>query len=352
MTKEEFVAQLDRAAATNAALPVTSALLRTLGELLKKGDPPWWRETLKAWEKRSFVAWSEAWGLFLTCVHFEALNDAECELGPYFPSCGGTDEADPTTVFARFLNEAPRSFFARLREGQRRTYVEQRAPMWIAPAMGFFQRRGLPFYLVEVNAGGGLNLAADLVLPQRGFDSELVAARIGLDKPPLQLEDINDRRWLTAAIMPDQTVLIPPLDRAIELVTARLRKEAAFLQMVPCAAEQAAKFIAKNIPSDDKDVGLLVMNMGTTVRMTDAAYESYRSALAEMMKPWGDRALWVEFENVRGEMFSTTYQVRVGRVFDGRMAQQVLASFDMGTKNSSVNEKEGLAFLGAGLPAQ
>lgn len=345
MTKDEFVAQLERGAQTASALPVTSALLRTLAAELKKGDPPWWKETVRAWEKRSFAAWTEAWGLFLTALHYDVLSDPEHPLFPYFPSCGGSDEVDPGPALLKALRELPKSFYDHLRLRHRRTYVETRAPLWIAPAAIFFQARRLPYYLVEVNAGAGLNLAADLIVPQKGFDADLIAARIGTDPMPLDLADLEHRRWLTAAIMPDQMQLIASLDRAIQLVQGRMAKEAAFIQLVPCEASVAPKFIAKNIPADDKDVGLLMFNMGVTVRMTDAEYEAYKKDMTATLAPWEDRGLWLEVERVRGEMYSTTYQFRAHRVMKGVLATQILASFDFSAKKTAVNEAALKAFL-------
>jgi hypothetical protein len=345
MTKEEFVNQLERAALTMPGLPVSSALVCTLCDQLKVGEPPWWKGVCRAWEKRKFVAWTEAWGLFLSCVHFEALSDSKNPLVPYFPSCGGTDEADPSRALLKFLSELPPTFFEHLKTGHRRPYIELRAPLWIDPARMFFQSRSLPFYLVEVNAGGGLNLAADIIVPQKGFDSELLAARIGLDPVPLLLEDIVERRWLTAALLPDQMPLIQALDRAIEVVLEKSRKEAAFIQLAQCSPELAAKFIAKNIPADDKDVGILVLNMGATARMSDKEYEDYKKGMAATMKPWEDRALWVEFESVRGEMYSTTYQLRVFRCMEGELRLYVMASFDFNAKATLFDQEDSERFL-------
>ncbi len=339
MTREEFVAQLERGAAQAPSLPVTSTLLRWTAEQLKRGEPAWWKAMSKAWEKRRFVAWSDAWGLYLTALHFEALNDANCPLVPYFPSCGGTAEADPSPGLARFLAAPPPSFHENLRTRHRRTFVAARAPLWIAPAQLFFQRkRGLPFYLVEVNAGAGLNMAADAIRPQKGFDSELIAARIGLDPEPLDMSDIGHRRWLTAGVWPDNLAAIGELDRAIDAVQERSKSEATFLQLAACPPEKAAAFVAKNIPADDPDVGLLLFNMGTTVRMSDEEYAAYAQGIAGVLKAWGDRGLWVEVENVRGETFSTTYQLRVNRLVGGVPRSLVMASFDLGTAKHAYSE--------------
>ena len=345
MTKEEFVAQLDRAGATLSGLPVTTAMVQWLAEALRKGDPPWWTATLKAWEKRKFVAWTEAWGLFLTAVHFEVLSDAANPLVPYFPSCEGTDEGDPSGALAEFLKNPPPSFYENLKLGHRRVYVEARAGMWIWPALLFFQRRNLPFYLVEVNAGAGLNLAADVVAPQKQFNSGLVEARIGLDQESLELENMAHRRWLTAAIMPDQVPLIQPLDNAMEEVLERRRRNENFIQLVEMKPELAAKFIAKNVPADDEDVGLMLFNMGATARMTDKEYEAYANGISQMMLPWGNRALWIEFESVRGELFSMTYQLRVHRLVGGQLGQHVMASFDFGASKTVFNGEESAKFL-------
>jgi hypothetical protein len=331
MTKEEFVSQLERGALQAAALPVTSAILRWTADQLKRGEPAWWKPIAKAWEKRNFVAWSEAWSLYLTCLHYEALSDAQCELVPYFPSCGGTAEADPSVALARFFCDPPPSFFEHLKTGSRRTYIASRAGMWVGPAMLFFQRRDLPYYLVEVNSGAGLNMAADVIATIKGFDSALISARVGLDPRPMQTEDIMDRRWLTAGICPDDLSGIAEFDVAVDRVAECTKQQAAFLQLAACPPEKAATFVTKNIPSDDADVGLLIFNMGTTVRMSDADYAAYSASMAAMLTGWGERALWVEFESVRGETYSSTYQLRVHRLLGGLLRSLVMASVDIGT---------------------
>ncbi len=350
MTKDEFVSQLERGALSASALPVTSSLLRWTADQLKRGEPAWWKPIAKAWEKRTFVAWTEAWSLYLTCLHFEALSDAECELVPYFPSCGGTAEADPSVALARFLASPPPTFFENLKAGQRRTYVAGRAIMWTAPAMLFFQRRDLPYYLVEVNAGAGLNLAADHVAALKGFDSALISARVGLEARPLQAEDLTDRRWLTAGIWPDNLAAIAELDAALDKIALRTREEAAFLQLAPCPPEKAAAFVTKNIPSDDPEVGLLIFNMGTTVRMSDAEYAAYTANMVSMLRAWGERGLWVEVESVRGETYSMTTQLRVHRILGGQLRSLVMASVDLETSTHQYSEASA-AFLGPEVPA-
>ncbi|MFA6003667.1 MAG: DUF2332 family protein [Elusimicrobiota bacterium] len=347
MTKELFFSQLERAALVTHNQPVTGAIVRYLAAELKKGDPHWWAKTCKAWEKRSFTAWTEAWGLFLTCLHYEALSDAANPMVRYFPSCGGTPEADPAPAVAAFLADPPDSFFERLRAGHRRSYVAERAALWLVPAMFYFHRRKLPYYLVEVNSGAGLNLAADVISPQPGFDSSLVAARIGLDPEPLLLGDINQRRWLTAAIPPENMDAIAKMDQAADLVLGRMSQDPAFVQLAPCAPAAAPKFIGKNIPVDE-DVGLCVVNMGTTSRMTDAEYAAYKSGIEFLFKPWGERALWAEVENVRGELYSTTFQLRIHRLKDAGFPNFVAASVDFSAGNVHCDLEGAAEFLQVG----
>ncbi|MBI5623132.1 MAG: DUF2332 family protein [Elusimicrobia bacterium] len=348
MQKPDFIAQLDRGA--SAATPLNAALLGHLSKELRKGDPAWWKETARAWEKRGFVAWDEAWTLFLTCLHFEALNNPECPLGPYFPSCGGTDEADPSVGLAKFLAAPSGSFFENLHDGVRRAFVPLRSFLWTAPAALFFLKRELSFYLVEVDAGAGLNLVGDLLYPLKNFDSSFISARIGLDPKPLEMHDIYHRRWVTAGLMPDNMKSIAELDKAVEFVMASVKDDPSFLQLVPCACDKALRFIGKNIPSDDPDVGILFMNMGVTCRMTDERYAAFSRSVAEALTPWGDRGLWVEVEAVRGELYSTTYQLRLHRVVGGALSTVVMSSIDVAA--GKILDHEGAdRFLSFGKPA-
>ncbi len=338
MTKEEFIAQLDRGVASSAAFPVTSAVLRWTADELRLGEPGWWKAFARAWQKREFVAWSEAWGLYLNALHFEALSDQKSPLSPYFPSCGGTAEAEPAPGLAKFFAAPTASFLTNLHDRNRRSFVAGRATLWIPPAMIFFQKRGLPYYVVEVNAGAGLNLAADVVTPQKGFDPELVAARIGLDPQPFDLSDPTERRWLKAGLWPDNTRALAEFEAAVYTIQRRLESDASFIQMAACAPENVAAFLDKNVPADDSDVGLLIFNTATTTRMNDAAYAAYSETLTNVLSHWGDRGLWVEIENVRGETFSTTQQLRVHRVVDGKRRTFVMATFDVETAHQVLHD--------------
>lgn len=325
--------------------PVTSALLRHAADALNAGEPAWWKRLEKAWQKRTFTAWTEAWTLLMAAVHHDALGDAKNPLVPYFPSCGGTAEADPSTVFARYLADAPDSVFERLKSGQRRVFEPNRAKLWMTPAAAYFQRRKMPYYVVQVNAGSGLDLAIDLLYPQPAFGSSLIAARIGLDPAPLDLSDIDHRRWQTAALMPEELAAIAELDRCTEVLLDRQRREPNFVQLASCPTEKAPAFIVKNIPPDDPDVGLLVLNMGVTVRMTDAEYRKFHAQMAEALAPWTGRALWFEVEHVRGEVYSTTYQALIHKPAGGEFEEHTMLRLDFASQKVSFDAAAVQAFL-------
>ncbi|MBI3551534.1 MAG: DUF2332 family protein [Elusimicrobia bacterium] len=347
ITKEEFAAQAERGAAMLSALPVTKAILYYLSDQLKKGDPPWWKKTLKAWEKRKFVAWSEAWSLFVTCLHFEALNDDDNPLVSYFPSCGGTAEADPSSALNRFLSAPPDSFFTNLKTGHRRYHSQATGGAWRMAADCFFGERELPYYLVEVDAGAGLNLAADLLYATGApFDSDLIQARIGLDSTPLLVQDIVQRRWLAAAVFPDMTPVMNGLGEAVEKMADYQRKDPTFVQLVKCDPVTAPKFVAKNIPADDSDLGLLIFNALTTGRMTDDEYNQYAGGIADIMEAWGDRAIWFEAETVRGELYSATIRYSVARLAKNALTRINFGWVDFASNQYGIDLKIAKKFLG------
>jgi hypothetical protein len=328
VTREEFAAQCERAALSLPALPVSSAILKWTAEQLKRSEPAWWKTLAKAWDKRAFGGWTDPWRLYLACLHFEALNDAECPLVPYFPSCGGTAEADPASAVHRLLSAPPPSFVENLRTRQMRPFRGNLSSLWIAPAMLFFQRRNMPYYIVEVEAGAGLNLAADLFIPQKGFRQDLVDARVGLDRAPIVVEDILQRRWLTACQFTDDAKSISFLDLAVDKLIAANKEDASFIQLAPCHGGKAPAFVAKNIPPED-DTGLLFFNFGVTGGLSDADYAFYSKAVGGLLSRWGDRGLWVELELVRGERFSTTLQLRVYRWMERQLRGMVMTTMDL-----------------------
>ena len=342
--KAVFIQQLERAEQGASLLPVTHGMLSCLLSELKKGDPPWWKRSAKSWEKREFVHWAEAWGIFISAVHYEALSDAQNPLVPYFPSCGGTAEADPSTGLLQFLKDPPQSFFENLKKAERRVYLPARNLLWPPLAQLFFQTVGFPYYVVEVNAGAGLNMAMDLLREVKGFNSDLIEARIGLDSQPMDIHDINHRRWLTASFLPEQMAAIDEFDEDVEKFVDLLSDDSELVQVFPSRAQSAPEFLVKNILAEG-DVGLLIFNAATTGRMSDAEYAQYQKQMFEAMRPWNDRVLWVEIESVRGEMFSTTFELKAWKIDQGKPAGRVLARFDFAARKTDYSRDAALEFL-------
>lgn len=343
--KSEFITQIERGLPTVAHLPVTSAILRHVADSLKAGDPPWWPPIAKAWRNRVFLHWTQAWGLLLSAVHYEALADAENPLVPYFPSCGGTAEADPVPAFEKFMKDPPATFFEWLARGYRIPYGTFGSQQWLVPAMRFFhmEERFLPYYLVHINAGAGFALIADYLNPHPSFDHNHIAARIGLETYPLDVRDLLHRRWLTASVEPDNVEALASLDKQADKLIGLLEKDPNYVQLVPCGHAVAPDYLAANIPLEE-DVGLMLFSVGVTAALPDEMAKAYELRMAQMMAPWKNRALWLDIEPVRGELYSTTFQARLCRVTPGGPAWQLLSTID--PLNSSVRiEPAHVAFL-------
>lgn len=347
ISREDFTGVLSRAAAGLEKSPVSGAILRYCLEELKKGEPAWWKGVEKAWAKRVFNYWNEPWQLFLAAVHFEALNDEKNPLIPYFPSCGGTAEADPAKPLEKFLAKPPESFFENLETRHPRHYFFAFVHLWVVPAMRFFARRGLPYYFVQLNAGAGLDLIADLTtsLDVEDDDRDLVAARIGLDPAPLLVEDIVQRRWMTAGIFPENLAAIEALDKAIDALLEGKRRDPNFVQLVPCLPKSYLGFIEANIPAGDPDAGLLLFTASYSNKLDDAAYAKFKGEVAALLAPWEDRGLWLELEPVRGEIYSTTAQLIAHRISKGAMAEKVLYRFDGISMEPTISWEGADAFL-------
>lgn len=345
MKKTDFIDQLERAAVLAQGTSTLARILGVTAEQLKNGDPPWWRSIAPAWELRRFGFWNEACILYLTALHFEALSDAQSPLALFYPSCGGGSDVDPASGLAKFLDAPPQSFIRNLTTRTPCAYWESMSALWIAPAILFFQRkRSMPFYLVDAEAGAGLTLAADAVADATSFRSELVAARVGLERHSVDPAKTEDRRWLTARVLSGSMESIRGLDAALEALQRMSDETADFIQIVPCPPEKAAEFVSGNIPSDDPGVGVLLLNMFMTRRMGDAEYAAYSASIAKTLEDWGDRGLWVEVENSRDQSNPGVVELRVHRIIGGRLRSHVMARLAPGA-DKPVYAQASSAFL-------
>jgi hypothetical protein len=331
MLKEDFIGQLEHGMAMTRTLAHVSTILALTVDQLKKGEPAWWRELAVNWEMRRFAGKNEAYTLYLTALHYEALGDPLSPLAACFPTRGAIPGAGLAPALAQFLAAPPPSFFANLRSRTWSPYRSTFSALWIGPALLYFERdRALPFYLIDAEAGAGLNLVADFSVNQQQFNSELVTARIGIDLHPLDLKRTEDRRWLTAAIWSGAPDGIANLDRAAAALQELLSEQDDFVQLVASPPDKVAQFVAKNIPSDDRGVGILIFNIFMTSRMNDADYAAYRAGMSKTLEDWGDRGLWVEVENVRAAAPSSAVELRVHRFNAGQLQTFVMARLEAG----------------------
>jgi hypothetical protein len=73
------------------------------------------------------------------------------------------------------------------------------------------------------------------------------------------------------------------------------------------------------------DEGLLVFNSIATVYLDDEAYGALQRGMARALAPWGDRAVWAEYERPRGEA-NAPLELRLHYVIGGALRTRVLAS--------------------------
>ena len=73
--------------------------------------------------------------------------------------------------------------------------------------------------------------------------------------------------------------------------------------------------------------------MGVTVRMTNEEYKAFHGAMAKMLKPWGERGLWLEVERQRGDPYSTKYQAVLHKPSGAGFDDFVMLRFDAATRD-------------------
>jgi hypothetical protein len=185
--------------------------------------------------------------LLLNVVHSLVLDDPTSELAAYYPTVTEPARAShPFPVFAEFCREYRAEIEARVATRSTQTNEVGRCALFL-PALGLIAADvGAPLALVDVGTSAGLNLQLDHfayrylgddtgevrtvggespVLLECGTRGPVpvpatipaVAARIGVDRAPIDLSDPAARRWLTACVWPDQPHRFHRLEAAIEL---------------------------------------------------------------------------------------------------------------------------------------
>jgi len=314
-----------------ARSPLYAAVLGEL-EAHAQRSPAWLARLEHAWRQRRFAVDWEAAHLLLAGMHYAALAGEAGELAELYPSCGGRG-GEPRGAAREFLARAPEAFWARLREGMVQTNEVGRSVAWMVAAAAAFGARRLPFHLVELGASAGLNLVGDRVPQACRFSAEAGAAppagwnrrhpiltRAGLDLFPRRVADAHDRLWLRACVWADD---LPRLER-LELAMEVFLKMNDQIDLQYCPFADAPEWLlAQRQPRPGE--GLLVFNSIGTVYLGDEEYAGLRRGMAQALAPWGERAVWVEYERARSAP-EGPLELAVHRAAGGRLETRVMAN--------------------------
>ena len=294
ITKAQLLGAAEVSARGNAAHPFTQAAIAAIGADLAAGAAAWWPAAEAAWQARHFADADQALHLVWSAMHYEALSGHP--LGKQLLTCGGEPSGALGQAVREFLAAPPAGFQVSLASRWPRVFSPFWAKQWLDPARLFFQRRKLPYTVVELNSPGGLGTCIDLLtLGHKGFDSALVEARLGLDQRPLDLRKDDDAKWLIACCLPDESPSVRASAAGARKLRGLLAEDEALVQLADCAPALAPAFIAKNLPPDP-EAGLLVFSTSFLRDLGRQESMAAAQALGRALGAWDDRALWVAVE--------------------------------------------------------
>lgn len=179
--------------------------------------------------------------LLLAAIHAEVLGDPGSELAGWFPTTAAHPrDGDVGPPLERFVAE--RTLALRHSVATRSTQTNEVGRCGVLlPALGRIADECGPLALVDVGTSAGLNLRLDryqyayepggavgppspvqLTVGTRGdvpVPARLpeIAARIGIDRQPVDVTDAADATWLRACVWPDQRDRLARLDQALAI---------------------------------------------------------------------------------------------------------------------------------------
>jgi hypothetical protein len=237
VTEDERLVQTFRATAATCErrAPLYARLCRSIAD-----DAPTRRLLLHAPPEQRLPV------LLLACVHWLLLTEPEHELRRFYPnlvdesSDRGLDPGDPFPEFKAFCARNEPRLAGLLATRTTQTNEVGRCAT-LLPVLGRLASEVGPLALVDVGTSAGLTLMLDryqyrynpggvlgnpspvvLSCQTRGAvpvpeHMPQLAARIGLDRRPIDLTDDGDAAWLEACVWPDQADRFQRLHQAIDL---------------------------------------------------------------------------------------------------------------------------------------
>jgi hypothetical protein len=274
--------------------------------------------------------------ILFAAANFLLLRGADHPLRNFYPTLGGTVGGDAFPAFRDFAQRHAEALVPLVETRVTNTNETARSSILRAGFAALGERESLPLRLIEIGPSAGLNLNWDrygmryrrggamvaeilaearlhLECELRGdrtppLQSPPIAARLGLERDPVDLSDEADRDWLRALVWPDQPHRLTRLDTAIALFRQHpqdiLKGDA--LTLLPDA-------LARVPPGE-----------GICVYHTIAVYQfsaAMKEALAAILATAGlRRPLWhLAFEFDGSRDYTLTLTRHAGGVADARM---------------------------------
>jgi hypothetical protein len=205
--------------------------------------------------------------LLFACVHALLLEGDGDELARYYPNLTGRPEpGDPLPALRRFCEQHEADLTALLASRQTQTNEVGRCAL-LLPAFGLLAAEVGPLAHLDVGSSAGLNLLLDryryryepggTIGPESPVVLEcgtrgavpvpaampVIAARLGIDRKPVDVTDAAEARWLEACVWPDQPDRFARLRAALEMARAAgisVRAGDAITATVPLAESMAS----------------------------------------------------------------------------------------------------------------
>jgi hypothetical protein len=304
------------------------SLLRTARELLG-ADTPVTRTLQRAWESREFSAKYERPLLLCAVLRAAALASTD---HPLRDALGPTSDGRQTIDREALLDawEAAPHLEETLSRRVVQTNEVSRAITWLLAAKAEVPE-GIPLALVDIGCSAGLNLIAH-ELPLRWLDvtqgTDIVvprrfrfAARVGLDRLPLDPSIPANADWLRACVWPGQQERLHRLERAIELArAARLRGE---IQLVQADCTEASTLL-RRITAEHPTAKVLAYQTVVRDYLPASSRAAHESSMRDWLRDSEGRGLWCELEG-HGQNGPRPAEIRLHVASNGAIEEHVLS---------------------------